>query len=81
MILDGAAVTRADALARWSGWAAIGFGALLIGEFILTRDIVPALLCLAPLPIGTTALIHARTSNQHRATPTRRPPAPDLPPN
>jgi len=59
MILYGLAVLRGGLLARWTGWFAAGCGLLLIGESVLTGDVVPALLYLAPFPLGITALIRA----------------------
>jgi hypothetical protein len=60
MILYGLAVLRGGLLAHWTGWFAAGYGLLLIGESVLTGDVVPALLYLAPLSLGVTALIRAR---------------------
>lgn len=51
------AVIDGDLLAGWTGWLGVGLGGLLVGEFILTGDIVPALLYLAPLSFGVAALI------------------------
>jgi hypothetical protein len=42
MILYGLAVLGGGTLARWTGWFATGCG-LLLGESVLTGDVVPAL--------------------------------------
>ena len=55
--LFGVATLLAPVVARWTGWFALGCGLLLIGEVVLTRDVIPALFYLAPLPIGLAALI------------------------
>jgi hypothetical protein len=59
MVLYGLAVFRGRLLARLTGWFAAGVGLPLIGESVLTGDVVPALLYIAPLPLGITALIRA----------------------
>lgn len=51
------AVIDGDLLAGWTGWLRVGLVGLLVGEFILTGDIVPALLYLAPLSFGVAAFI------------------------
>jgi hypothetical protein len=69
MILYGLAVAGGGVLAAWAGWLAAGFGVLLLGEFVLTGDVVPALLYLAPLFFGVTALIRATSAGTAPAQP------------
>jgi hypothetical protein len=40
----------------WTGWFAVVVGLLLIGEFVISRDVVPALIYRATLPSGVAAL-------------------------
>jgi len=44
-------------LSRWTGWFAGVVGLFLIGQFVVSRDVVTALIYLAPLPAGVAALI------------------------
>ena len=55
MILYGIAVGRSRVLGAWSGVLAAAFGALLVA--VLTGDVIPAVLYLAGLPLGVSALI------------------------
>jgi hypothetical protein len=50
----------------WAGYFAAGCGPLLVAEVVLTGDVVPALLYLAPLPIGIMALVAPRRGNVER---------------
>ena len=59
MILYGLAVVTERVLARWTGWFSAGCGLLLLGQAVPTGDVVPALLYLAPLPLGIAALLRA----------------------
>ena len=49
----------AEVAPRWTGWFAGIVGLLLIGQFAFTGDVVPALIYVAPLPIGVSALLQA----------------------
>jgi pimeloyl-ACP methyl ester carboxylesterase len=56
MVLYGIAVLRSRALARWSGVLAVAFGALLVVQFLAGR-VIPAVLYVAGLPLGISALV------------------------
>ena len=56
MILYGIAVVRSRVLSVWSGGLAAVFGVLLIVLYF-TGDVIPAVLYLAGLPLGVSALI------------------------
>ena len=56
MILYGIAVGRSRVLGAWSGVLAAVFGALLVVLYF-TGDVIPAVLYLAGLPLGVSALI------------------------
>jgi hypothetical protein len=43
----------------WTMWTTAALGALLVAEVVLTHDVIPALLYLAPTPLGATALWRA----------------------
>jgi hypothetical protein len=58
MILYGIAVLRSRALAAWSGVLAVASGALLVVLY-LTGNVIPAVLYLAGLPLGVSALVRA----------------------
>jgi hypothetical protein len=47
------------ALPAWTGWLALGIGALMLVLFLVTRDVPPFLLYLAPTAFGVAALIRA----------------------
>lgn len=57
MVLYGITAVSSDQFAGWVGWFAVACGALLIVEFALTRDVIPALLYVGPLPLGVSALL------------------------
>ncbi len=59
MVLYGMATVRSALVSSWTAWFAAACGAVLIVEFALTRDVVPALLYLAPLPLGVSALLRS----------------------
>ena len=44
-------------LSRWTGWFAGVVGLFLIGQFVVSRDVVTALIYLAPLPAGVAPLM------------------------
>jgi hypothetical protein len=56
MILYGITVTRSRVLSAWSGGLTAVFGVLLIVLYF-TGDVIPAVLYLAGLPLGVSALI------------------------
>ena len=56
MIMYGIAVGRSRALGVWSGVLAAAFGAWLVVLYF-AGDVVPAVLYLAGLPLGVSALI------------------------
>jgi hypothetical protein len=56
MILYGIAVGRSRVLGAWSGVLAAAFGALLVVLYF-TGSVIPAVLYLAGLPLGVSALI------------------------
>ncbi len=62
MIGYGLSVVAGGALPGWTGWLAVGFGALMLGLFAITRDVPPFLLYVAPTVFGVTALIRAATN-------------------
>ena len=49
-------------LSRWTGWFAGVVGLFLIGQFVVSRDVVTALIYLAPLPAGVAALMRGTPS-------------------
>jgi hypothetical protein len=59
LICYGLAVADGAALPGWTGWFAIGTGALMLVLFLVTRDVPPFLLYLAPTAFGITALVRA----------------------
>jgi hypothetical protein len=56
MVLFGLSPAPRGVFPRWTTWATAALGALLVAEVVLTRDVIPALLYLAPTPLGATAL-------------------------
>ncbi|SFU09841.1 hypothetical protein SAMN05660657_05657 [Geodermatophilus amargosae] len=58
----GWAVARSGLLPRWSGCVTAALGLLLLAEFANTADVVPRPLHAAPLPVGVSVLIAARTT-------------------
>jgi len=59
----GLAVVGQPLLPGWTGWLAVGSGALMLGLFAATRDVPPVLLYIAPTAFGVSALIRAVTTN------------------
>ena|SRR5436190_21673783 len=57
MLCYGFAVTGSRLLPGWTGWVAVGIGVLMLGLFLVTRDVPPLLLYLAPTAFGVTALL------------------------
>jgi hypothetical protein len=60
MIGYGFAVPRAGMLPGWTGWLAVGLGVVMLGLFLVTRDVPPFLLYVAPTVFGVVALVGAR---------------------
>jgi hypothetical protein len=58
-VLAGVSVARGAVVARWTGWPAVAFGALLAGQVVVGASVIPALRYLAPFAIGVAALIRA----------------------
>ena len=56
VLLFRMSIAASRVLSPWTGWFAVVVGLLLIGEFVISRDVVPALIYLAPLPAGVAAL-------------------------
>jgi hypothetical protein len=59
MVLFGLSPAPRGVFPRWTTWATAALGALLVVEVVWTRDVIPALLYLAPTPLGATALWRA----------------------
>jgi hypothetical protein len=59
MLGYGVAVARTSMLPSWTGWLAVGIGVVMLGMFIITRDVPPFLLYVAPAVFGVAALIRA----------------------
>src|SRR6266480_3845166 len=59
----GLATTGGAVLPAWTGWTAIGLGVVMLGLFLITRDVPPFLLYLAPTIFGVTALIRAASTS------------------
>jgi hypothetical protein len=59
MLGYGVTVRTSAILPAWTGWFAIGSGALMLGLFAVIRDVPPFLLYLAPTAFGVTALARA----------------------
>jgi hypothetical protein len=57
MILYGIAVARSRVLSAWSGVLAAAFGAWLVVQCFASDGPIPAVLYLAGLPLGISALI------------------------
>ena len=55
----GLALTGAGTLPGWTGWSAVVIGAVMLVLFLLTRDVPPFLLYVAPTIVGVTALCRA----------------------
>jgi hypothetical protein len=63
MIGYGLAAASGSVLPGWTGWLAVGLGVLILGLFVITRDVPPFLLYLAPTAFGVAALIRAATAD------------------
>jgi hypothetical protein len=63
MIGYGLAAAYGSVLPGWTGWLAVALGVVILGLFVITRDVPPVLLYLAPTAFGVAALIRAATAN------------------
>ena len=63
MIGYGVEVHGGKVLPDWTGWLAVSVGVLMLGLFVVTRDVPPVLLYVAPTAFGVTALIRAATTH------------------
>jgi hypothetical protein len=59
MVLVGLSPALGGVFPRWAMWTTAALGLLLVVEVVLTHDVIPALLYLAPAPLGATALWRA----------------------
>ena len=62
LLLFGVIIVVSRVLSRWTGWFAGVVGLFLVGQFVVSHDVVPALIYLAPLPAGVAALIRGTPS-------------------
>ncbi len=62
VLMFGVRIAVSRVLSRWTGWFAAVVGLFLIGQFVVARDVVPALIYLAPLPAGVAALVPGASS-------------------
>jgi hypothetical protein len=60
----GFAMIDGGVLPGWTGWLALGVGAVMLGLFVFTRDVPPFLLYLAPTAFGVMALIRVATADR-----------------